>query len=560
MDTNLKLGALILCILALVAAATAFASDALQSPAVGIDDANIFFVYARNVSAGDGFVFNRSGERVEGFSSLLWVLVCSGAIAAARNPERLLLALNVMFVSLTIVCCVRSSLFRRVNDENGAALMWASAFVLIVLLDSRYVVWNTITLMETALWGALITLAALLVIEDRVPRHHAWGLAALVALMIMMRPEAFVWAPAVCGLFYVKHAAIEGRARASAAVLPSVVAYVATAGALTVFRLAYFGVPLPNTYYAKVPPSLAFSLGEGAKYFAAYLSSGPIPFACFLALIGSVAHLLNTRFRDHRTLALTVLGLMGLGIPVLIGGDHFDGFRFYQSAFPILVLALLNFLRFIVPQYLPVRSARPFRRTVMLVGIASIVALTVSVQIVESVQFGIRALQTEFDIAAAGRRMGRELNVLFEELHPLPDIGSITVGGLKYTYEGHVVDMMGLNNTKMAHNEGDRIGYRGHAAFETHTFYELKPSVIVPLVQHSDGLTAAGERVLFVDLVLKGLLQEKRFHEAYRLAEVRKTTPVGVVSLAAWYDREFLSKLAHSGKFQIVVQGMPGQD
>ena len=120
--------------------------------------------------------------------------------------------------------------------------------------------------------------------------------------------------------------------------------------------------------------------------------------------------------------------------------------------------------------------------------------------------------------------------------------------------------MMGLNNTKMAHNDGDRIGLRGHSAFETHTFYELKPAVIVPLVQHSDGLTTAGERVLFVDLVLKGLLQDKRFHEAYRLAEVRKTTSVGVVSLAAWYDRELLSNLAHSGNFQIVVEKKPGQE
>ena len=41
MDTNLRLGALILCTVALVVAATALASDALQSPAVGVDDANI---------------------------------------------------------------------------------------------------------------------------------------------------------------------------------------------------------------------------------------------------------------------------------------------------------------------------------------------------------------------------------------------------------------------------------------------------------------------------------------------------------------------------------------
>src|SRR5690606_23471737 len=46
-------------------------------PQVGIDDANIYFTYAKNISEGHGFVFNPDGEKVEGFTSLLWVLICS---------------------------------------------------------------------------------------------------------------------------------------------------------------------------------------------------------------------------------------------------------------------------------------------------------------------------------------------------------------------------------------------------------------------------------------------------------------------------------------------------
>jgi hypothetical protein len=177
-------------------------------------------------------------------------------------------------------------------------------------------------------------------------------------------------------------------------------------------------------------------------------------------------------------------------------------------------------------------------------------------EVVEAIQFG-GGLQIEFDIAAAGRRMGTNSNVLFEHVRPRPDIGTITVGGLQYTYDGPVVDLMGLNNTKMAHNGGRRIGFRAHAAFEKDTFYELKPTIVVPLVQHSLSLTTSGEPAMFVDAVLKGLLQEPRFQKTYRLAEVRKTTRNRDVRLAGWYERTFLTDLARSGEYVIVVNDAP---
>ena len=51
-------------------AATSFSFHKLHNPLTGIDDANIYFVYARNLANGHGFVYNIGGERVEGFTSL----------------------------------------------------------------------------------------------------------------------------------------------------------------------------------------------------------------------------------------------------------------------------------------------------------------------------------------------------------------------------------------------------------------------------------------------------------------------------------------------------------
>ena len=38
---------------------------------IGIGDANIYFIYMRNIANDNGFVY---GENVEGFTSLLWTL------------------------------------------------------------------------------------------------------------------------------------------------------------------------------------------------------------------------------------------------------------------------------------------------------------------------------------------------------------------------------------------------------------------------------------------------------------------------------------------------------
>ena len=105
---------------------------------------------------------------------------------------------------------------------------------------------------------------------------------------------------------------------------------------------------------------------------------------------------------------------------------------------------------------------------------------------------------------------------------------------------------MGLNNTAMARNGGQRIGFRSHAAFEKDTLYALKPPIVAPLVRYSTDLAAAGARRTFVDAALKGVIEDTRFQHVYCLAEVRRITRDGDVALAAWYDRRFLTQLRTS--------------
>ena len=87
-------------VLGIVSLATLLMMARFDFPLTGIDDANIFFVYAKNFANGHGFVYNVGGERIEGFSSLLWTLLCTVVFSLSTSPELPLLIINIILISL----------------------------------------------------------------------------------------------------------------------------------------------------------------------------------------------------------------------------------------------------------------------------------------------------------------------------------------------------------------------------------------------------------------------------------------------------------------------------
>jgi len=70
------------------------------------DDAFISFRYARNLSEGAGLVFNRSFERVEGYSNFLWVLLLAGLDRLGWRPESAAIPVSMAAtVGLWLVVC-----------------------------------------------------------------------------------------------------------------------------------------------------------------------------------------------------------------------------------------------------------------------------------------------------------------------------------------------------------------------------------------------------------------------------------------------------------------------
>src|SRR5882757_7167251 len=127
-----------------------------DKPTYGIDDANIYFVYMKHLANGQGFVWNLGGERVEGFTSLLWTLI--GALFYKTSGEQYVWLLLILSFILTYLTVCRLLFFiRRCNDTMDRLLTDTDIILMALLLfPLGFLEWNIMGLMETGLWLFLI--------------------------------------------------------------------------------------------------------------------------------------------------------------------------------------------------------------------------------------------------------------------------------------------------------------------------------------------------------------------------------------------------------------------
>jgi len=532
-------------------------------PLTGIDDANIYLVYARNLANGHGFVYNIGGENVEGFTSLLWTLVCALAFKLSADPELLLFIISIVILSLGITVAtmyLQNDLLGKQKDQR-IKLIYAIAFGILLLSSPRYIVWNTITLMENSLWSTLLLITTIFTIKSHpASRSAVFGFTLLLILLIITRPESILWIMIFAAIYFMRLAFSGNITRALKTLAPSIVCIVVALIMLTLFRLRYFGYPFPNTYYAKVSPSLVYNLQQGIVYLSKYFISDPILLlsvsAIFVSGLRTLSGIFSKCVPGEGAFFLPIIAGTGLLAPLITGGDHFGSFRLYQNIYPIEILCLLYFADRVMPEFLKSRGqSGTFTGRTPAFRFSLALALLL---------FGLSQLQmwnsikseidVEFSAANYGRKNGMFIQELFSSLPELPSLGVVTSGGIKYSYDGTVVDLMGLNNALMAHNDGDRRGVKNHAAFDIPTFYVLHPDVVWPLTldatkwQYSElKLKESWEN----KDGLKGLFDESHFLELYTYAQVSSKTE-SKYALVAWFRKDFLGQLEANSDFHVI--------
>lgn len=467
-------------------------------PFLGIDDAYIYFVYAKNLVNGHGFVYNIGGERVEGFTSMLWVLICSAFYKLFTESyfRQALMVLNILMVSFALFRLV-DFIDRRYFGRNKIVPSLASLCILCVLFVVKgYLDWTVLSLLETGLWSSCLIITILHLLElcyAPPPKSESIRFGLLLSILVLTRPESLLLAAVFLTIRFL--VLLQKKRNFLSALKPSIfptILFAASFAGLILFRLKYFGYPFPNTYYAKVSSDTLGNIKEGITYFFKFFYVYPVYWACFIMLLASLWVRIKLIFKGWQQfitfndddLAQTIVVLISCVaflLPMMVGGDHFSLFRIYQPFVPVFLMLLVN-KNFIQKnlfdwQILKI-PGNQIPGSVWLILFVPVIYLMNTPKYFVGERIPYKAsLLSDFSFPYTYRQVSVKLNHFFD-FTPKPSIGRIWAGAYAFGYDGPTIDLLGLNSTIMAHASQIKIGLKNHASFNKTAFYKLQPDFV----------------------------------------------------------------------------------
>ena len=285
-----------------------------------MDDAYISFRFVRQFANGNGLVYNL-GERVEGYSNFLWVMILTPFDLAGVDLVTASKVLGVLLSIFTLWLTWRIS--RRGFRARRTAPLFLGATGAFALSAQAG--------LETPLFTLLLLASGYAFIREEENGRGMWS-GVLFGLLALTRPEGLLFVAVAAGyrawILVSAHASLGRRDYHRVVALGVVlVPYLA-------WKYMYYGALVPNTVYAK---SLGLHLRaplEGFWYL--YESLGTI--GGFLVLGLPVAALLVAgKLRPWAIYSILTLFVYGAAVAAG-GGDWMPTQRFVVHVLPLIYL------------------------------------------------------------------------------------------------------------------------------------------------------------------------------------------------------------------------------
>ncbi|MEK7283847.1 MAG: hypothetical protein AAB249_08545, partial [Acidobacteriota bacterium] len=281
--------------------------------------------YAENLAAGHGLVFN-PGERVEGYTDFLWVVLLALCRLAGVPPPLASQVLGVVFTvaSLLLAAAMAPRLAAAETGAPPGAAPAAGGIAALLLAASPAVARWAVGGLEAPLFSFLVILGAWGYLRDEESGSFPWRWPSALLLASLTRPDGVLLF--LVTFLYALYAAVS-RGLGVRRPVGALALYVLLGTPYFLWRVWYFGAWLPNTYSAKVVYD-SFVLGHGVYYLNYFLwTSGGVVIllGAFVALWRGAA---GTRL-------LFLLAVAYTGYVVLVGGDGEPYSRFLA---PVAVL------------------------------------------------------------------------------------------------------------------------------------------------------------------------------------------------------------------------------
>ena len=429
-----------------------------------VDDAYISYRYANNFADGLGLVFNR-GERVEGYTNLLWVLLVSLGVKLGFVADRFGYGLAMASsIGLLVATWVYAKTLLPANREWLAPLA-----PLILLASNAFAMWSTS--------GLESPLFALLAVCGFIATHK--GRRDLVVLCcilaVLTRPDGVLLAAILLGI-----PLLQALFRQRLRVLRweywrDCVICAAALGVLTLWRFYYYGEVVPNTFYAKVG---GVPMAAGFTYIWEFLLDGAIflvpPF--IIAAVYARGLLLEALF-----FALVLVYC------IAVTGDVFPFSRFFLPVIPLLAGTAT----------LGIAAAAP--RSRILAAFCVLCTVGSAVWYVYGPTMGRYNLQLDFKqstlLSPAKRAQAKSsrnvsslemvrnnVSYLKTQLDPDAVVAALAIGRLGYLVENPVLDVLGLTDKTISHSrqqiESSWV-VPGHQRTDADYVFSRSPEVIL---------------------------------------------------------------------------------
>ncbi len=400
------------------------------------DDALISLRYARRFAQGLGLTWT-DGERVEGYTNLLWVLLTSACRAIGFDLVWSARILDTIGVFFAIVCASvepKPLAFSPVRTLSGG---------LFFALAAPLAVWAVGGLeqgfLAGMLAGAFVALGRARPSEGGSPRAYFVAGAFLGAVALLRADGVVLVLGAALGFV------LSGRLRLNAIAATALVLAIPVGllGLQLLFRWSYYDALVPNTALAKVSFNEDRVLG-GLRYLRdGYLSLLPAVGLTFVAVIVGFP-----RMRSERWLPALVV-LVGWSSYVgLVGGDIFPGWRQLVPAVVALGMVLTEAAHAASERF---RYGKP-----IVMGLA-VPALVASLLVQTWDRENVRAKNELWE--HEGRPLGYTLRRAFGEKRALLAVDA--AGALPYFSELPALDLLGLNDRHIATHPPPNFGRGG---------------------------------------------------------------------------------------------------
>ncbi len=320
------------------------------------DDGFINLRVVRNLLAGDGPVFNL-GDRVEVFTSPLWIALLAAASALGVRPEHAAVWGGIALTTSALFFAERACF---ILHRHRKAELWPIGASIVAVVPA---VWDYASSgLETGLVCAWLAGTFLAIAHDIEPAQPArlarrCATSALIGLGPLVRPELALYSLS----FFVPLALAERLtvpARRRRRVLLAASALALPVG-YQFFRMGYFGALTANTAIAKEAFRLNVAQGfcYARNFFGLYGLAAPLAVAA-VALYALAVE--NDDDKTSRRVAL-LLAPAGAGVVhaiyvIAMGGDYMHGRMFLPPLFAALMPVALSPVPELAPRATPRRA------------------------------------------------------------------------------------------------------------------------------------------------------------------------------------------------------------